>query len=225
MTEPLVRVRARVRTRMLLVGGVVLLLLWLGLAAAVRAEAGPFAIDSAVWTWALEHRSGPLTGFVRGVTLFGENWFMTLVLIAAVILLSVRGENREALFLVGAGAGNGLLVVLCKEIIARHRPSADGQLVDVNSFSFPSGHAMGAAGVVSLLVILALGHLRSPLWRALTPLLAVVFVLAIGASRVYLGVHWVTDVVGGWLLAGAWITLCCAWRSARRAAGTWTAEG
>jgi len=135
--------------------------------------------------------------------------FMVLgpvALIVAVLLL-VQGRSHDAMWL---GAGVLLLRALVetlKLLIARARPAVENQLDLVHSMSFPSGHAANTLGTAVLIALLA-----PPAWRRRAMAIAVVVAVAVGITRPVLLVHWPTDVVGGWALAGGFALL---WRRLR----------
>ena len=137
---------------------------------------------------------------MKVVTTLGDTITMTLVAVAVTITLLVLRQTRSAV-LVGAGSliGYGLMVGL-KHLFGRERPPAEARLLDIDTFSMPSGHAMMATIIYGLIAVA--GHHSSSWVRAhrLVLLVAPVLAVAIGWSRVYLGVHWMTDVVAGWLL-------------------------
>lgn len=152
---------------------------------------------------ALEQIHGaPLTAFMRGVTFLGGDWGVAVPTVAAAVVLLVvcRPRLRDALFTVVVVAGAGLLQFATKPIFERPRPDVVEPLVTVATSSYPSGHAMASASLA-----LAIGILAWPTrWRAATVIAGTLFVLAVGVSRVYLGVHYPSDIVAGWLLADAW---------------------
>jgi undecaprenyl-diphosphatase len=159
----------------------------------------------------------------------GPRWFRSLMLsmtawgniaslavltvIIAGYLLVVR-KAATAAFLVSAVAGGELVSGLLKAMFNRSRPDVVAHLVEVQTTSFPSGHAMNSA-----VVFLTLGALLSRVHsqqrvRAYILTVAILLTLTIGFSRVYLGVHWPSDVLAGWMVGGVWATLC--WMLARR---------
>ncbi|MFD2766699.1 phosphatase PAP2 family protein [Micromonospora eburnea] len=114
---------------------------------------------------------------------------------------AAAGSRPAALWVVITMAGGGLLGVLLKLLVGRHRPELLDPVARASGLSFPSGHALNAtlaAGVV-LLLLLPFTRDRRPLRRALWAV-AVLVPVVTGVSRVALGVHWISDVVGGWLL-------------------------
>ncbi|MDX3235471.1 phosphatase PAP2 family protein [Streptomyces sp. ME03-5709C] len=143
---------------------------------------------------------------------------MRLLLLAAVVWLLVRREHRQALWLVLAGTLGWVLQQAVKALVGRQRPSWPDPVDSASFAAFPSGHAATAALVLGALVWLLLLRLpaRSP--RCVSACaVAFVSVVGVGFTRVYLGVHWPSDVLGGWLLAAAVLTgtaaLCAPWRT------------
>ncbi len=95
--------------------------------------------------------------------------------------------------------------------MARERPLASGALIPLpGDYSFPSGHSVAGLLLYGVLAFLLVRSLRSRGARIAVIIAAAVLIGSIGLSRVYLGVHWPSDVLGAWLLAGAWLWLC-AW--------------
>ncbi len=135
------------------------------------------------------------------------------IVVLVVIVVTVAGlylaqrRGREALLLLAA-SGSGLAMVdILKRVFGRERPPLAMHAVEVGNGSFPSGHAMLSAIVfLSLAALLAhFSQARRVRVYALTT--GLLLTLLVGASRVYLGVHWPTDVVAGWALGGAWAVL------------------
>jgi undecaprenyl-diphosphatase len=144
----------------------------------------------------------------RDLTSLGSPSVLALVTIAAVIYLWIDRKPGAALFVALAVAGGAVLETLLKLGFARPRPELVSLLVDVNSFSFPSGHAtMATITYLTLGVLLARVQERR---RMKLYLLAVATFLAllVGFTRVYLGVHWPTDVLAGWCVGAAWALAC-----------------
>lgn len=159
---------------------------------------------------AINSQATPLLNvFFRGVTDFGSIGVAVIVVIAAAIFMKTRHTYR-ALFMAVAAGGATLLNVILKLIFERPRPELWQQMIVEHSFSFPSGHAMASSALAFSLIVL--------FWRTkqryAVVALAVVYMLVIGVSRLYLGVHYPTDVLAGWLISGAWVALVAAimWR-------------
>jgi undecaprenyl-diphosphatase len=144
----------------------------------------------------------------RDLTSLGSPSVLALVTIAAVGYLWLDRERGTALFVLLAVAGGAALEIMLKLGFARPRPELVSHLVDVNSFSFPSGHAtMATITYLTLGVLLARVQERQ---RMKLYLLAVATFLAflVGISRVYLGIHWPTDVLAGWCIGATWALAC-----------------
>lgn len=148
------------------------------------------------------------------LTAMGGVTVLTLLTLAVVIYLLLE-RKRGAAVLVAASIGGGtLLSVVLKNGFDRPRPSLVAHMVDVQTLSFPSAHAMlSAVAYLTLGVIIARLSERRAV-KAYVVSVAVLFTLLIGASRIYLGVHWPTDVLAGWCVGAAW-ALMCGWIAAR----------
>jgi undecaprenyl-diphosphatase len=151
----------------------------------------------------------------RDITALGSNAILLLAGLAVTGFLALQHRWRAALLVVLAVGGGVLLGTLLKLGYDRPRPELVPHAVQVYTASFPSGHALGAA--VTYLTFGAILAAASPQRRVkiycLT--LAVSLALLVGASRVYLGVHWPSDVLAGWAAGAAWALLCWAlvqWR-------------
>jgi undecaprenyl-diphosphatase len=121
-----------------------------------------------------------------------------------VVWLAVRRQPRSALFVAVTMAGNSLLNSAVKHLVARSRPSLPDPVATASGLSFPSGHAQSAFAAYAVVLLLLLPRL-SRSWRPAAVTAAVVMVLGIGASRVALGVHYVSDVLAGYALGAAWV--------------------
>lgn len=186
------------------------------LAGMVASEAAP-AFDRALLLALREPADladplGPawLEDMARDVTAFGGNGILVLISLAVAGYLALTGKRGAALLvLVAVGGGMGLSSLL-KDAFARARPDVVSHLARVHTASFPSSHAMLSA--VAYLTLGALLARVQPGRRVKAYLLglAVLLTLLVGASRVYLGVHWPTDVLGGWCIGVAWAALCWA---------------
>ncbi|MFM9860301.1 phosphatase PAP2 family protein [Pseudoxanthobacter sp. M-2] len=145
----------------------------------------------------LEQAAGDITA-LGGVTV------LALITLGAIGFLLADGKPRTAMLVIASVGGGTLLSTLLKLGYARPRPDLVPHGVEVYTASFPSGHALGAA-----VVFLTLGGLLSwsqPSRRIKIYILsmAVVLTILVGVSRVYLGVHWPTDVLAGWAIGAAW---------------------
>lgn len=191
--------RRLLRLALLFVG--LLLPLWgfAELADEVR-EHEPFAFDEPILRFA-ESLHGDLldrtfvfiseAGYAYGVVPFD---------ILLIVALAWRQRLREGLFAAIAIIGSALLNLATKQIFARDRPSLWESIAPETTFSFPSGHAMGSATLAWVLLLLA-WHTR---WRWPMVFAAAVFAVSVAFSRIYLGVHYPSDILAGWAAASAW---------------------
>jgi membrane-associated phospholipid phosphatase len=182
------------------------------LLALVERPDGSTGFDSAITSWLVDHRTGGLTTLARLLSTVGSQKVLAPLVGAVTVLLVARRRLLATGFLLVAWGGALGLYNLAKHFVGRPRPPADIRLVKAAATSFPSGHAtqslatFGALAVVAAAVVAQAG-------RAAT-VLALVLAAGIGWSRVYLGVHWTTDVIAGWLIAAAWIGVV-AWLAGR----------
>ena len=178
-----------------------------------RAAAGRLlASDVAILERVARLRAGWITGAAFDVTALGSVVVVTLLTLAAVVVLLARGAGGDALQVVAAAAGSAAWVGLLKHVLGRDRPTAVPRLVEVAGFSFPSGHTLTAAAMYATLAIVVGRRLPAGWARGALLALTLVLVGAVGASRVYLGVHYPSDVLAGLLSGLAWAFLLNALR-------------
>ena len=188
---------------------IVLALTWVALADAIVDRHGaPTPLDAAVLSFLAGHRGAALTAILTVITYAGGTASMTVVTAAAAGWLARRRDWSDAVLVAVTGFGALILIPVTKNLIGRDRPPIAGQVLVLTTPAFPSGHALGSFTVSGVVTVVALGRLRASRARVLFCCAAILFVLAVGISRLYLGVHWATDVLGGWLLGGTWLTLC-----------------
>jgi undecaprenyl-diphosphatase len=165
---------------------------------------GRGALDQSVYEALYAGSSPALVNIARFFTFLGE----PTVLVGAGFLVAVWLWRRKhphlalallLIFLVGRG-----LTEVQKYWIARARPTLEPHLVIVQTSSFPSGHA---ASSMIFYLTLALALAPRTRWRRIAALLAVILSLSVGISRVMLGVHWPSDVIGGWSFGALWVLL------------------
>jgi undecaprenyl-diphosphatase len=149
----------------------------------------------------------------RDITSLGSAAVLTLIAVAVVGFLVVVQARSAALLLAGALLGGGVLSTILKQYFERPRPDLVTHAVDVSSASFPSGHAMLSTVTYLTLAALLTRLQLTPAAKAYLMLSAVGFSVLIGISRIYLGVHWPTDVIAGWSVGAAWAVGC--WLIAR----------
>lgn len=176
-------------------------------------------IDTAVVRVVTDAAITPVTAVLLDITaLGGTPVVMTITALCFAGLLITR-HWHGALALVLSVAVTQVVVYGIKAIVERDRPAVDGAHAEAAGYAFPSAHAATSVALYGLLALVAVAHLRGAM-RASACVVAVGIITAVGLTRVYLGAHYPTDVLAGWLI-GAVIALA-AWRSAqaiRRAAG------
>lgn len=165
----------------------------------------PFAFDRRIIV-GLRAWSGPrwLPNAARDVTALGGGVVLTIVVVAVAGLLLVQRLWLTALSTVAAAITGGWVVSLVKAHLARPRPDLVPHWVAVGNMSFPSGHSADSAVVYLTLAALATQVTRDIATRRYIVAVAILLVGAIGCSRVYLGVHWPSDVLAGWSFGTLW---------------------
>jgi undecaprenyl-diphosphatase len=141
---------------------------------------------------------------LRVVTTLGSGWVLWLVAAPATIALLVVRRYRLAVYLALTCLGPQVLSPTLKALVGRLRPVVPDPVAVEASKSFPSGHALGSFVVYGAL-LLVLVQLVGTRWRVPAAVATAVLVVAIGFSRVALGVHYVSDVVGAWLIGFVWL--------------------
>lgn len=162
-------------------------------------------IDGMVHSNAQLWISADATLFFRAMTMIGDPPVLAGITIVVVAALFVRGYRLWATYLLVTAGTGALLNLLLKEWFARERPDLSEALRHATGYSFPSGHSMGAMFVFAAIGWLAVRIL--PSWRrdSVSIALATTLITAVGVSRLYLGVHWFSDVVGGFAAGVAWV--------------------
>ena len=187
-------------------------LLWLG---SEVLEGDTFAIDRSILlglriTADVGHPIGPswLVYSMIDATALGSVTVLTLVTIMVVGYLVATRRRTAAVFVSVAVIGDALLSSALKSLFFRARPDVVPHLVHVSSASFPSGHAMNSAVVYLTLATLLARTEPNERVRVYLLVVAISLALLVGVSRVYLGVHWPSDVIAGWSVGAIWAVLC-----------------
>jgi membrane-associated phospholipid phosphatase len=171
-----------------------------GTMAALVLGAGRAPFDNPVLLALHRHATPALDGLAVFFTIVGNTGPMVAAGVLIAGALAWAGQRRVAgLFVAGLG-GSMLLTQLIKYTVQRPRPALWASLRPEHTFSFPSGHAMDTAALAAALFFVLPRHRR---WWALAPL----FALAVGMARMYLGVHYPSDVLAGWSAAVGWVLL------------------
>lgn len=177
---------------------VLLALIVFGLLAEDVSEKEAISFDRPLMLWLRSHASASMDLIMRGCTWLGSAALIVPVLLA--VLWRVRHQRAAAVYLLAANIGAMLLNLAAKHGFARMRPDYWTPLVHVGSYSFPSGHAMQSMALACSLLLA--GGIRRPAW--MPALLAASYVFTVGLSRLYLGVHYPSDVLAGWCASFCW---------------------
>ena len=153
-------------------------------------------IDSNVYNFLISFKNDSLTNFFRFVTKFSNVAF--LVIFVLIVLLILR--NKDAVFVIFNLIFLRLLNYAIKIIIKRDRPNIL-RLIKIGEYSFPSGHAMISMGVYGYLIYLIYKKIKNPYIKYLGIIILSLLIILIGISRIYLGVHYFSDVVAGYTLS------------------------
>ena len=153
-------------------------------------------IDSSVYNFLISFKNDSLTNFFRFITKFSNVAF--LVIFVLIVLLILR--NKDAVFVIFNLIFLRLLNYVIKIIIKRDRPNIL-RLIKIGEYSFPSGHAMISKGVYGYLIYLIYKKIKNPYIKYLGIIILSLLIILIGISRIYLGVHYFSDVVAGYTLS------------------------
>jgi membrane-associated phospholipid phosphatase len=189
----------------------IIVTLWIGedfveLAVLLRQQSRTMLdIDQSVYRWAATMRSDAATTFFLMFTYLGSPSGLGVLALGLSALLYVRKHRGLTLYLIVAACMGGVLNLTLKGIFARARPDLAEALRHAHGYSFPSGHAMGSMivlGAIAYVVARLKGRWRL---RALTIAFLVTSILSVGLSRVYLGVHWISDIAAGFAAGFTWL--------------------
>ena len=162
------------------------------------------AFDRAVLRWIHDHFPAWLEGPMRLVTALGYYWVVLPLLAVAVLVFYLKGWRLSAVLLLVSTAGGVFLTTVLKAVFQRARPELFDSGYTASFYSFPSGHATVAVGFYGALTLILAYRLRGwARWTVATG--GGLLVLLIGFSRLYLGVHYPTDVLAGFLAAPLWV--------------------
>lgn len=165
-------------------------------------EGDSFWFDDVILSNIHRHASPRRDAWIIAVTRLGGARCMVPFLALVCGFLLWKQRKSDALFFLSAAGGAMVLCLVAKLFFGRERPALWLSPAPETDYGFPSGHSMATMGVVASLIILA----WPTRWRWIVVVLGAVFVLTIGITRLYLGVHYPTDVLGGWSAALIWVS-------------------
>lgn len=167
-------------------------------------EAEPFPFDEPILRFAQASARQGLDALFLVASDLGYAWGVVPFDVVLVLALAWKRRFRESVFAAAALGGSALLNLAAKQFFARQRPTLWESISPEDTFSFPSGHAMGSMTLAAVLVLLV----WRTRWRWPVLVAMAVFVPMVGLSRVYLGVHYPSDILAGWAAALAWAVGC-----------------
>jgi membrane-associated phospholipid phosphatase len=181
---------------------------WVFGAVAEDVVEGDTHVDTRLANWLHDHASPGWTSFFERVTWLGNVPVLVAVTAAAAAVLAWKRRRTELLRLILAVVGAEILTLGLKLGFHRERPFFSDPLASETSYSFPSGHASVSLAVYGTIAFIAARNLANVRARLAVLVAAGILILLIGISRLYLGVHFLTDVIAGFSLGLAWVTVC-----------------
>ncbi|GEM49342.1 phosphatase PAP2 family protein [Deinococcus cellulosilyticus] len=179
--------------------GILLPLLAVGAIAEDLLDKEPFTFEEPFMRWLHSHSTPFLDALAITLGVVGSIKIIGPISVL-ICIFALRHRRAYGIYFLLATLGAGLLNVITKLIFDRERPNLWEKLVNEPAASFPSGHSMYSAALAASLIAL-LWHTR---YRSSMLIVGVLFALSVGISRIYLGVHYPTDVVSGWAAGMAW---------------------
>ena len=169
----------------------------------------PLTITDADFSnWLHVHQTSWLTDLLLVITNLHSTLGITILTVPVAVYLWRRRSRRRIIGLIVTIYGGMLLNVWLKVIFQRARPHFDDPLLTLTSYSFPSGHTMAATVFYGVLCAIILPRVSAGRWKVITILAAIFMIALVGFSRIYLGVHYLSDVIGAMLEGAAWLTIC-----------------
>lgn len=158
--------------------------------------------DSTIIATVQGFESPGLTSIMKFFTFIGSGTQVAVIaLLVLFFLFKVLHHRRELILFIWVVLGSTILNEILKAVFHRARPTIH-RIVEANGFSFPSGHSMAAFSLYGVIAFLLWRHLSTSLGRGMLILFSIFMIIMIGVSRIYLGVHYPSDVLGGFLASG-----------------------
>jgi Membrane-associated phospholipid phosphatase len=178
------------------------------------------SIQSEIFSW----RNPVLTNFLKLITSIGNIWNITFLVILIDVIFYFKKWYAELIYLsVLFVMVPGVLVAILKKVYQRPRPPEGSRLITETNFSFPSGHATVSMTVFFILLLIFLARIEQKYIKIIVATFLISLILLIGFSRVYLGVHFPSDILGGYTLALGFILLAYPYYDLQRF--TWRFKG
>ena len=187
--------REKIILRSVIIGGALLCFAYI---AYTVAGSDVLAFDTVIREWAYSLRNPILNKILIGITYLG-NW-QTVVILAFVLLANPGTRRKIGVPYTITAASSTIIYKVAKSIFQRPRPDLSVRIIEEGGYSFPSGHAMNCIVIYGILIYLTRRYCRNKKAANGITFLLGFLILAIGCSRVYVGVHFPTDILGGWSL-------------------------
>jgi undecaprenyl-diphosphatase len=163
--------------------------------------------DSTVISFIQGFESPMLTIIMKFFSFIGStSSVIVLSLFILFFLYKVLHHRSELILFISVVLGSSILNMVLKLFFHRARPDLH-RLIEIHGYSFPSGHAMSAFAVYGVLSFLLWRHIPTRSGRIFLTIISTTMIISIGISRIYLGVHYPSDIIGGYLISGFWLTL------------------
>ncbi|MED3573945.1 phosphatase PAP2 family protein [Cytobacillus praedii] len=163
--------------------------------------------DSTIITFVQGFENSSLTAVMKFFTFIGDtNSVIVLSILVITFLYAVLKHRVELILFIVAIIGSAVLNQLLKYSFQRARPELH-RLIEIESYSFPSGHAMNAFTVYTIISFLLWRHIPSRAGRILLIIISALMIFTIGISRIYLGVHYPSDIIAGYFASACWLGL------------------
>lgn len=154
--------------------------------------------DEPIYCFLNSFNSDKMTNIMKFFTFFAET--KTIVILSILSLISFWFKNNKSLYIIGSIASSTVINIILKLIFRRDRPNHIHYVVE-NTYSFPSGHAMASMTFYGSIIVLLLNSKINKIIKYIVSIILGLLIFIIGVSRVYLGVHYPSDILGGWLIS------------------------
>ncbi len=165
-----------------------------------------FSLDRSLLLWIHQFANSQLDGVMLFVTALGDPGMVITVFISIIVWLAMKRRYTDAIRFTSACTGGLLINQVMKLFFAKPRPELWTRLINEHSFSFPSGHAVGSMVVYGFIAYILAREL--PIYQKYIYAVASILIIAIGFSRLYLGVHYPTDIIAGYGVGILWLITC-----------------
>ncbi len=169
-------------------------------------EKEAFSLDRSLLLWIHQFANPQLDGVMLFVTALGDPGMVIMVFISTIVWLGMKRRYSDGIRFSLACVGGLLINQVMKLFFAKPRPELWTRLISEHSFSFPSGHAVGSMVVYGFIAYILAKEL--PTYRRYVDAVSSILIIAIGFSRLYLGVHYPTDIIAGYGVGLLWLITC-----------------